>query len=661
MVDEKAIKKIKVLLTGGGTAGHVIPCIAIYNILKKHFEVEKTLYLGLKGKAEEVIVPKQNIPLEFIKTSPFAGKSGLNKFKALLSISVGVLQSIGKIVKFKPDLIVGAGGYVSAPVIVAGFLLKPFLKHRIVLDEQNLVPGLLNKVASLFADTVFVNFKESSYFIWSNQSVYTGYPVRSQYLEDYNSEDFKEKLGFSRDKNIVLITGGSLGARTLNRLVAASIKELSEFKNTFFVHSIGLNTSNYYNAFEDTLSILKKSGLEIEVKDDEIKAYKGNEVFYTGKRFIDNIFDWQKAADLIISRAGAGAISEILALGKASILVPKRGLPGDHQELNAIGIAEKEACEVLFEKRKNGDEFIEKNEFLSLLKTMLENKEKREEMGKIAKSLFFPKCEEIIVETVTKLLNGEDDEINFLTGVFEPQFVKFQRYFDNLVRYLDAIPSSDRGKNLYARFYSIKVEEFLQSKDFMTVNKGIKLVGALRLEKYYSFLWQNFKNFKGYLRRNTLIAFRKSEKFFPEFVNIIESGLNDSYFEARREAIALFRRFYKELSASDNIKKKILENLDKRFESFEVIAESIKASAFILDEDSFIKLNKRFLTHKNVRIREALLDAVRLAIDYSSFSDIEKLTVFLKKMLITTSEFKPVYSVREKYFKTLKILEGKND
>ncbi len=663
MAFEKKVanSKIKVLLTGGGTAGHVIPCIAVYNILKKHFKVEESLYLGLKGKAEEVIVPKHGIKLEFIKSSPFADKSGFEKLKAIFSLSLGVLQSMGKIIKFKPDLIIGAGGYVSAPVIVAGFLLKPFLKHKIVLDEQNLVPGLLNKVASLFADTVFVNFKESSYFIWSNKCVYTGYPVRSQYLEGYKKEDFKEKLGIPSDRKVVLITGGSLGARTINRLVAQSVNELAGFKNTLFIHSIGLNTSESYNAFEDTLNLLKKSGFKIEEKGEEIRLYKNGQLFYTGKRFIDKIFDYQKAADVIVSRAGAGAISEILALGKPAILIPKRGLPGDHQELNAIGIAEKGGCEVLFEKRKNGNDYIEGQEFISLLKSLLNNSERMNEISKNAKSLFYEKGEEVIVETIYRLLTGKEDEINFITGVFEPQFVKFQRYFDNLVRYLYAIPKEEREANLYSRFYRIKIDEYLQSQNFMVVNKAIKLIGALKVEEKYPFLWDNFSNFKGYLKRNTLIAFKNAEKFFPQFETVIEKGIEDSYFEVRREAISLFIRFFRELSTNEKIKEKILKNLEKKFESFEVICESIKASSLILDEDNFVKMNKKFLTHKNVRIREALLDAVRIAIDSSSLSDIEKLQVFLKKMLITTSEFKPVYSVREKYFKTLKILEGKND
>ena len=658
---EKKVRKIKLLLTGGGTGGHVIPCIAIYKIVKNHFTVKDSLYLGVKGRAEEVIVPKHNIKLEFIKSSPFAEKSGLEKVKSIFSIGIGVLQSMGKIIKFKPDLIIGAGGYVSAPVIVAGFLLKPFMKHKIVLDEQNLVPGLLNKVASLFADTVFVNFKESSYFIWSNKCVYSGYPVRSEYLEDYSKEEFKQRLGISPEKKLVLITGGSLGARTINRLIANSIERLSQFKDTILIHSIGLNTSRNYNAFEDTVNLLKKSNFDIEVKNEEVRLYCNGQLFYTGKRFLDNIFDYQKAADIIVSRAGAGAISEILALGKPAILIPKRGLPGDHQELNAIGIAEKGGCEVLFEKRENGEDYIDQNEFIDILEGLLNNSKKLEQISYKAKSLFFTKGEDVIVDTIDKLLNEEEEEINFITGVFEPQFVRFQRYFDNLVNYLYKIPDKERGSNLYSRFYRIKIEEYIKSPNYMVVNKAIKLIGALRVEEKYPYLWDNFSNFKGFLRRNTLIAFKNSNRFFPQFEQIVEKGLEDSYFEVRREAISLFIRFFRELSANEKIKKKILKNLETRFESFEVVCESIKASSLILDEDNFIKMNKKFLTHKNVRIREALLDAVRIAIDSSSFSDIEKLQVFLKKMLITTSEFKPVYSVREKYFKTLKMLEGKND
>lgn len=663
MAFERNFKRgINILLTGGGTGGHVIPCVAIYEILKENFNIRKALYLGLKGKAEDYIVPSYNIPLHYINSSPFAGFSFFKKIRALLKISRGVFESMLEIIRFKPNLIVAAGGYVSAPVVVAGFLLKPFFKYSIVLDEQNLVPGLLNKVASLFADTVFVNFKESVYFIWSNHCVYTGYPVRKEYRVDYSVEEEKRKLGFKEKEKIVLITGGSIGARTINKVVANSIENLAEFKDTVFVHSIGLNSSKDYNAFEDTVKILQsKGGLRFEVEGEIIRGFKEEKLFYIGMRFIRNIFEYQKASDLIVSRAGAGAISEILALSKAALLIPKRGLPGDHQELNAIGIAEKGGCEVLFERRIDGEDCIDKNEFVSTVSELLARDEVRKKLSRKAGVLFYDKTEEVIVDTVRRLLNGEKEEINFLSGVYEPEFVKFQRYFDNLVHYLDAIPEKERSTNLYARFYSLKIDEYLGSQDFMVVNRGIKLIGSLRLNDRYEYLYRHFDSFKGFLRRNVLIAFKKSDNFYEFFAETVKKGLQDSYFEVRREAISLFIRFFREMSCFDEIKEKILEKIYERFESFEVICEAIKASALILDEDRFISLNRRFLTHRNVRIREAILDAVRLAMKFSSFEDVEKLSVFLKKMLITTSEFKPVFSVRQKYFDTLKALEGKND
>ncbi len=661
MDNQKKIKDLKIILTGGGTGGHVIPCLAIYRIIKEKFGVKDALYLGIKGKAEESIVPKHNLKLEFIKSAPISGTGKAEKIKSVFKIIGGTLQSCLKIIKFKPDIVIASGGYVSAPVVFASFLLQPFLKHKIVLDEQNLVPGLLNKAASLFADIVFVNFRESAYFIWSNSCVYTGYPVRKEYVEEYSQKEIKAKLNIPEGKKLILITGGSLGARTINNLIAETLPSLAESKDLFIVHSIGLNNSKNYNAFEDTLNLLNKTGLKVERENNVINVYGKNGLFYRGYSFIHNIFDYQKAADLIVSRAGAGAISEILALKKPSILIPKRGLPGDHQELNAIGIAEKGGCEVIFERKKDGKDYIDREEFVRLLTALINDKEKAEKMRLSAEKIFFRKFENIIGETIEKLMTGKKEDINFIAGVLEPPFVKFQRYFDNLVNYLDSLQKQGKTDNLYAKFYRIKVDEFWESENFMVKNKAIKLIGALRLTEKYHSLAENFDNFKGYLKRNTLIAFKKSPRFYPYFVEIVKKGLDDPYFEVRREAISLFIAFYENFRENGDIKKAILEKLEKRFESFEVKCESIKASALILTENEFIKTNKRFLTHKNVRIREALLDAVSMGINRSTFKDIQTLTVFLKKMLITTSEFKPVYSVREKYFNTLRILEGRND
>jgi len=651
-------KKKKIILTGGGTGGHVYPSLAIYNILKKRDYISDVLYLGVKGKAEDVILPKTNIKLEYIKSYPVAGKSLLKKLTSLLKILWSAIHCLFKIIKFKPHIIVATGSYVSAPVILAGFLLKPFLKLKIVIEEQNLVPGLLNKVASLLADLVFVNYKETAYFVWSNKCVYAGYPIRKEYLKEYDIKNKRKKAGLPEDKFIILISGGSLGARSINRVLALSLKELSKIKNIYIVHIFGISDYDYYNSYEDTFRLIDENiGENFDRENFEAVNDKG-EVYYKGYKYLFDIVNFQQSADLIVSRAGAGGISEIAALGKASIIIPKRGLPGDHQELNAINIAEKGGAEVIFEKRDFNKkiDYIDKEEFIKTIKKIRKNKKIKESLEKGAEEIFFYESHKIIYNSIVNLM--KDEYINHISDIIEPKFVKFQRLFDSLILYLDKI-IEERGKdNLYYKFYNIKVEEYLRSNNMFSINKGIKLIGSLKREDLYPWIYEDFDSFKGFLKRNSLIALSKADNYFPFFKNLIIKGLEDSYYETRREAIKLYRRFYESVGRSKKIKNLILKKIEKKFESFEVKTQAIKTSVLFLDFDKYLKTNRKFLHSNNVRLREAVLEGIEFGLKNNILPVKEKLKAFLKRMLITTSEFKPEYKVREKYLRVIQYIEG---
>ncbi len=599
--------------------------------------------------------------MEYIKSAPFSGGSIKEKIKSLLTIFRGVLISLFKILKFKPHIIVATGGYVAAPVIIAGFLLKPFLKLKIIVEEQNIVPGLLNKTASLLSDVVLVNCRETAYFIWSNRCVHAGYPVRKEYLEEYDKEQIRKELKLPKDKFIILITGGSLGARTINRLIADSINELRKNKDIFIIHSLGLAEYDYYNAYEDTKKILKKN-LKDFFDEDEFVAYTDKKnIFYRGYKFLYDIVNYQKAADLIISRGGAGGIAEITALSKPSIIIPKRGLPGDHQELNAISIAEKGGAEVVFEKYdfKSKTDYVEKNEFLKLLNSLISDKAKLNELSEGASKFYKKDSEKIIFDSIYNCV--EENYIDFISEIIEPKFVKFQRQFDNLILYLDKLVKEKGKDNLYYRFYNNKIEEYLKSENFLIVNRGIKLIGALRREDLYPWIEKNFTHFKGFLRRNSLIALRKSYNYYPYFKTLTEKGILDSYYEVRREAINLYLKFYKEMGTDEKIIKQINNILDSKTESFEVKSKAIIASVIFLKEENYYKRNEKYLSSRNIKLREALLESIEFGLKKGFLKDKKKVRTFVKKMLITTSEFKPEFKVREKYMRVIREVSKKND
>lgn len=652
-------KPYRVLLTGGGTGGHVYPCLSIYQLLKERHFVGEALFLGVKGRAEERIVPRYGIALDFITSSPVAGTSLGGLIRSVGPLLRGTVMAMRKILKFRPNLVIGTGGYVSAPVLFASFILKPFLPLTIVVEEQNLVPGLLNKLASLLADVVLVNFKKSVYFTWHKRAVFVGYPLRPEYKDlSFDRKTVKQSLGIPDDTVLILVTGGSLGARSLNRVVASSIDEIGRLGKIMIIHSIGLSDVENYHAVADTVALMKAS---LGERFDERNLTARNEdgrIFWQGFPFIHTMFDYQKAADLVISRAGAGTIAEIAATGTPAVLIPKRGLPGDHQELNAITIAERGGCEIIFERRDRQArlDYIDTAEFMEVFRALLDSPNRRESLGRQIREIHEHTTDELIYTTIDRITRKAP--VNFIDEIIEPQFVQFQRSFDHLILYLDKVRRQNDLSNPYLRFYTRKIDEYLASKDFLVVNKGIKLIGALQRSDRYPWLIEHFDHLKGFLRRNALICLQKAAAWDPSFRSLLIRGLTDSYYEVRREAVNLFLRFPDSLKNDPQVKEMILARLKKPLECFEVKGEALKALIFLVDEPTFFRLTERFLVSRNVRYRESLLEAIKIGLVNHRIAFDDHVKIFLKRMMITTSEFKPEFKIRESYLTVLKELEG---
>lgn len=654
-------RKCRVVLTGGGTGGHVYPALAIYRTLLERNMVSEVRYYGVKGRAEDEIVPRYNIPLIHVPSAPIAGGSRLRQLSGGLTILKGTIIALGRMIRYKPHLVVAAGGYVAAPVVFAAFILKPFLKLKIVINEQNLVPGLLNKVASLMADVVLVNFRESAYFMWSNRCVYTGYPVRDDYLK--TSPDpgaLRKDLGIPDDAFLVVVAGGSMGARAINRSLSQALPRLAESEKLYIVHSTGLSRTATYDAWSDTADRIALHMQERFDRETGTAIRPDGTVWYEAHPYLHNLFDYQRAADLLVCRAGAGSLAEGLALAKPLLLIPKRGLPGDHQELNAISIAEQKAADVIFEQHDpdSHTDRIDPDELANAILRWKEQATERETMGKAAGRLFLKDTPERIARTIEMTLAGEEIEPD--TSIVEPRFVRFQRTFDNLINFLDHNASQSRD-NLYFRFYGIKVDEYLSARSMLTVNKGIKLIGSLKRTDLYPYLIDHFDRFAGFQKRNALAALAKADHYDDRFDDVIRSGLNDGYFETRREAVNLYTRFHAKLTEQTDMHDRIICLLNRPVESFEVRIAAIRAAVRFLDQDAFLNQMNRFLFSRNIRYREALLEAVQDGLALGRFTDRGALRQFLKRMLITTSQFQPTFTVRQRFVHTIKKLEEEAD
>ena len=328
----------KIVFTGGGTGGHVYPNIAIYEALREKYPESTFLYLGTKKGAEYKIISNHTHNINFTpiisKGLPIKIKS-LKTIISLIYIFFGFLKSIFVLKKFKPDIIIGSGGYVAAPVLFAAALLK----FKVFIHEQNAVPGRLNLFIAKFANRIGVSFKSTLDLFPSNKGVYTGYPLRKSISKkNENPEIIKKKYDIPVNNKVLFVFGGSGGAKTINKVMAEILPMLLSQKKLTIIFSTGRGYSKSYKAYDDTIELLSSINIPTDIKGQLII-----------KEYFENIDEIYLISDLIVCRAGAGTIKEITSMCKPSILIPKINLPGDHQILNAKEIEQTGGAEIIYE------------------------------------------------------------------------------------------------------------------------------------------------------------------------------------------------------------------------------------------------------------------------------------------------------------------------
>lgn len=359
---------MRVIVSGGGTGGHIYPAIAMCQKLEKEIEDIEILYVGIKGKPEERIVKKYGYQFRPIEAMGLPRKISKRLFKSLITNYKGFKEAKKIIKDFKPDLVIGTGGYVCAPV-----LYQASRKNiKTLIHESNSFPGITTRFLSNKVDLVCISFEEAKKHLKNQKNVYiTGNPVRSNFNTDYTEKDL-EKLGIKKDRPVVFSFGGSNGSKALNK----AIKEMSEMMDGKFylLHQTG---SVYYDDF-----------VENTKENEYIKVFS----------YIDNIDLFYGVSDLVISSSGAMSISEISSLKKASILIPKAYTTENHQEYNARTYLDKGASSMILEKDLNGKVLYEN------IIQIIDDKEKLDDMGKMASSLQNPNASNDIYDLIIKLM-----------------------------------------------------------------------------------------------------------------------------------------------------------------------------------------------------------------------------------------------------------------
>lgn len=333
---------MRVMFVAGGTGGHINPAVAVANEVKRLDPTAEILFVGTEGRMETQIVPKAGFRIETVKMNGFSRQmnlKGLIENVKTVCLTLKASSVAKKIIEeFKPDVVVGFGGYVTGPVLNTA--VKMGIKTAI--HEQNAFPGVANKALAKKVDKVMLtSIDAQKHMTCKNPPVVTGLPVRREIIKadrDYS----RAMLGLNNNDMLVLSMGGSLGADAINNAVVQMLDVLKGEKNICFLHSTG------------------KFGFWVEdkLKEKNIPFGKGTNIEI--RPYIDNMDICLSACDLVISRAGASSISEIQALSKPSILIPSPNVAENHQFHNAMALAKNDGAVLIEEKDLDGNFLAQK-------------------------------------------------------------------------------------------------------------------------------------------------------------------------------------------------------------------------------------------------------------------------------------------------------------
>ncbi|WP_348797826.1 undecaprenyldiphospho-muramoylpentapeptide beta-N-acetylglucosaminyltransferase [Flavobacterium adhaerens] len=359
--------KHKFILSGGGTGGHIYPAIAIANELKKRFPDAEILFVGAKDKMEMQKVPQAGYNIKGLWIAGLQRKLTFQNAMFPIKLIDSLWKSRNIIKAFKPDVVIGTGGFASGPLLnMANNMNVPT-----VIQEQNSFPGITNKLLSKKANSICVAYDNLESFFPKEKIVLTGNPVRQDLLDiDSKREEAIEYFKLDATKKTLLVLGGSLGARRINQLIE---KELDKF--------LSLNVQVIWQCGKFYL--------------DDYKKYNKSNVQVVA--FIERMDLVYAAADVVISRAGASSVSELCIVGKPVIFIPSPNVAEDHQTKNAQAIMNKKGAILIKESELDDD-------FSLVFESLIKDQGKQTQLSQNIKSLARPNATVQIVDEIVKLI-----------------------------------------------------------------------------------------------------------------------------------------------------------------------------------------------------------------------------------------------------------------
>ena len=702
----------RILLTGGGTAGHVNPALAIGRSLAG--EGTRFLYVGVRGRAEAEVVPREGIPIRFVRASGYPGpRPSLALVTFLANLVAGTARAAFMLLSFRPDTIIGTGGFASAPVMFAAALLRKLRlnRARVYVHEQNAAPGKLNLLVGRTAHRVFVTFPETLHSFSSN-GVLTGYPLRRR-IARMTRDEALARLDFAvpPGRQVVFAFGGSQGARTVNRALVDALGHLLPHRDRLFViHGTGLFRGKTYDAEQDT-----RERLAARYTPEERALI---DTFYLAKPYFYQIENIYAVADLVVARGGAGSLYELASLGLPAIIVPKANLPGDHQVMNARAMARCGGATVLYEETTLADGGIAEEldggvlaqEILSLLADEGRLAEMRRRSHEFVRQDALKLIEACIKADVASAASpraakhpAEAPAALAPTAVAAEAAPAGGRVavaetvsLSAPALPVEALPSNaallsrlecaaaaqgsahDPGKVIPSEgdrcYFVSRAASLLASPIWEQRNLGVKLLGLLHAREklplliailrdkrpapgYKRMLGGDYEQV-GFVRRNALTAIARLGVVTPDVEAVLRDAFDDPYFEARAEAVRTASHLAERLSSPDAIVEGLKGLLADRW--LEVAAAAAEAMGKIGGAHDALPSLLALKDAKYWMLRAAALEGLLSLLQRRQAGDPEALRDHLREFVLTSTDFKPEFQIKRLYSRVMAAIDGRD-
>jgi len=665
----------RVVLSGGGTGGHVNPALAIAEGIKSREPETRFLYIGVKNKAESVIVKKAGYELRFVSSEGYPGISpSFGTLRFLSKLCLGIVQSMVMLTMFAPKLIIATGGYVSAPVIIAAILLKKLkiARVRIFLHEQNSIPGQLNVLMGRWVDKVLLTFPQTLSF-FPNAAV-VGYPIRHS-IVPIPSEQARQRLSFAipKEREIIFAFGGSQGARTINRAIVDALPYLFEHRDRLFIiHGSGLASSADYDAEADTQRRIDKA-----LSREQCSLLKE---FYYRQDYFHNIEDIYSVSSLIVCRSGAGSLNEISRIGKPVLLIPKVNLPGDHQVMNARVMKSAGAAEVLFEDTvmENGGllEKLDGQVLAEKIIALIESPARLGHMAEMSRNFLRRKAIERILSEIYGDMRFTDGNGGNGTPFRDLAangclLQMLSKAYSVSGRNFDPACVVDDPDDL--AYYQHRAAGLLSHKGWQDRNLGVKLIGLTRYREKIPTLLKMLSDRTpvsrmkrllggdyeqvGFIRRNIIHALEILDHFDADVEKHLLAAMEDPYFEVRAQTCRTIAHFGRFLAGNDACISRVLECLED--ECFEVAVEAAKAIGEIGTDwtaaNALLSMNESHYW----QVRNASLCGLKQMIQRGVVDASDELIERASSFILTSTDFRPHFQIKETYAAIRKCPNGK--